>query len=165
MLIGKMRKMDYYILLLHIFIFHFDISIFIYYFSLFFYYKTNTGFFCNATYGPVENYAIYPCPTGHYCPDGTTHSTRFPCPRGTFRNTTKGENPDDCEPCSAGFACDQEGISQPVTPCSPGYYCRFGANTTTPRLGNNADECFTGHYCEEGILFSLIKVFISLNFE
>lgn len=59
---------------------------------------------------------------------------------------------EDCVPCLAGFACDRQGINDPVTPCEAGYYCRYGANTTTPKLGAQADECFPGHYCQEGIV-------------
>ena len=48
------------------------------------------GYFCDATlqndtfcsHG-VQNPA--PCPTGHYCPNGTRYGTEFGCPNGTFR--------------------------------------------------------------------------------
>ena len=46
------------------------------------------GFYCNATFGPVVNYATYICPEGFYCPNGTRFPEEFPCPRGTFNNRT-----------------------------------------------------------------------------
>ena len=45
-----------------------------------------------------------PCPTGHYCEDGTMVPT--PCPETTFRNVSGGEQINDCEPCTAGFMCN-----------------------------------------------------------
>ena len=36
------------------------------------------GFFCE---GPGEiDFASYPCPVGHYCPEGTTSDVQFACP-------------------------------------------------------------------------------------
>ena len=32
----------------------------------------------------------------------------------------------------------------------PGYYCTYGSNSSTPTLGDQADECPSGHYCPEG---------------
>ena len=55
----------------------------------------------------------------------------------------------ECTPCVGGMACDVQGMESPIRPCSPGYYCRLGANTTTPELGTNADVCPAGSYCPE----------------
>ena len=33
----------------------------------------------------------------------------------------------------------------------PGYYCHYGSNSSTPNLGEQADECPTGHYCPQGV--------------
>jgi hypothetical protein len=35
------------------------------------------GFYCNATFGPVINYATYVCPEGFFCPDGTRYPEEF----------------------------------------------------------------------------------------
>lgn len=118
----------------------------------------SSGYYCNATFGPVVNYAIYPCPMGHYCPAGTKFDIQYPCAVGTFRNVTNGVSEEDCIPCSARYACEQTGTVSPTTLCAAGFYCRFGANTTTPRLGHQADECPAGHYCELG-RFIMIKTF------
>ena len=37
----------------------------------------------------------------------------------------------------------------PTQPCSPGYYCRSGAQTAAPQQGADADKCPVGHYCPE----------------
>jgi len=93
---------------------------------------------------------------GHYCPAGTKFDIQYPCAVGTFRNVTNGVSEEDCIPCSARYACEQTGTVSPTTLCAAGFYCRFGANTTTPRLGHQADECPAGHYCELG-RFIMIK--------
>ena len=49
------------------------------------------GYYCNATFGGVVNYATYICPEGYYCPNGTTFAEEFPCPPGTFNNRTGTE--------------------------------------------------------------------------
>jgi hypothetical protein len=46
------------------------------------------GYYCNATNGPVDNYASTVCPEGYYCPNGTEHAEQYPCPKGTFNNRT-----------------------------------------------------------------------------
>ena len=56
---------------------------------------------------------------------------------------------DECTPCVGGMACDVQGMDTPIRPCSPGYYCRVGANSTTPELGADADVCPAGSYCPE----------------
>lgn len=65
---------------------------------LFCHYQINPGqsscltcpemYYCNATFGPVVNFASYLCPEGYYCPNGTEHSEQYPCPKGTFNNRT-----------------------------------------------------------------------------
>lgn len=46
------------------------------------------GYYCNATFSPVVNYASTVCPEGFYCPNGTEHAEQYPCPKGTFNNRT-----------------------------------------------------------------------------
>ena len=108
------------------------------------------GYYCNATYGPVALYGTYECPQGYYCPLGTKYDTEYPCPPGTFLNRTKGERPQDCIKCIGGFACDSYGLANPWRLCAAGYYCKEGANTSTPRLGIKADECPAGRHCPTG---------------
>jgi len=44
------------------------------------------------------------CPTGAYCPAGST--LPVPCPRGTYSSGTNLDDPTDCTPCDPGFFCD-----------------------------------------------------------
>lgn len=46
------------------------------------------GYYCNATFSPVVNYASTVCPEGFYCPNGTEHAEQYPCPKGMFNNRT-----------------------------------------------------------------------------
>ncbi|RUS80256.1 hypothetical protein EGW08_011985, partial [Elysia chlorotica] len=107
------------------------------------------GFYCNATFGPVVTYDPYVCPEGFFCPNGTQYAEEHPCPVSTFNNITGLTNELDCQECVGGMACDQVGLTYPLRPCSPGYYCRNSAMTTTPTQGANADECPAGSYCPE----------------
>lgn len=60
----------------------------------------------------------------------------------------------DCTDCVGGMACDQNGLTYPLRPCAPGYYCRSGAMTTTPTQGQfqareiqvQGKECFDHFY-------------------
>ena len=47
------------------------------------------------------------------------------------------------------MACDETGLTYPKRPCSAGYYCIFGADSTTPSLGSQANICPTGSYCPQ----------------
>ena len=117
-----------------------------------------SGFYCNATYGPVVNFGIYECPQGFYCLDGTKHATEYPCPPGKYLNRTKGSSPSDCIPCSGRYACDSPGLANPIKLCSAGYFCKYGANTTTPTLGVSvADKCPKGMFCVEGKVLVITK--------
>lgn len=117
------------------------------------------GYFCNNTFGPVDNYNLFECPRGYYCPSNTKYATQHPCPPGTHQNLTKRVSPSDCLPCPAKFACDALGIIYPTKLCSAGYFCKYGSNSTTPSLGSNANECPPGRYCREGTFLWLLKMF------
>ena len=109
------------------------------------------GFYCNDTNGPVISYGQYICIEGHYCPGGTRYAEEFKCPPGTFNNRTGMDEKSDCLPCTGGFACDEWGLVKPNRLCGEGYFCREGANTTTPNLGDKANICPEGFYCPEGL--------------
>ena len=85
-------------------------------------------YYCNATFGPVVNYALYICPAGHYCPNGTKFSTEYPCDIGTFNNVTGLARQAECSPCIGGYYCGQKGLVYPNTECSSGYFCKSGTN-------------------------------------
>ena len=108
------------------------------------------GYYCNDTNGPVIRYGEYECIEGHYCPQRTKYAHEFKCPPGTFNNRTGAEELSDCLSCTGGYVCDEWGLARPNRLCGAGYFCREGANTTTPNLGNKADICPHGFYCPEG---------------
>ena len=58
----------------------------------------------------------------------------------------------DCLTCNARYACDEWGLVSPYKLCDAGYFCREGANSTAPNLGNKADVCPEGYYCLQGMV-------------
>ncbi|KAH3841623.1 hypothetical protein DPMN_115096 [Dreissena polymorpha] len=85
------------------------------------------------------------CPTGYFCLVNTTAKNTYPCPAGTFNNRTGLQSDTECTPCSGGFYCDNEGLSNPTGPCSAGYVCVSGSNTSMPTSG-------AGYTCPAGSL-------------
>lgn len=90
------------------------------------------------------------CPEGFYCPTGTKSSREFPCPVGTYSNTTGLENVTECRLCPQGYYCEGENITSPTGKCSAGFYCVLGATTPTPVLSVRGGPCPQGTYCPEG---------------
>ena len=45
------------------------------------------------------------CPAGHYCLQGTTISTNFPCPGGTYYAGTGATDEAFCLDCPEGHYC------------------------------------------------------------
>lgn len=43
------------------------------------------------------------CPSGYYCPEGTTDRNEFPCPSGTYNPETMKQSLRDCQPCDPGL--------------------------------------------------------------
>ncbi|XP_073441079.1 uncharacterized protein [Dendrobates tinctorius] len=85
-----------------------------------------------------------PCPSGHYCPEGTLSPK--PCPVGTLKNITGGSSMDSCVPCYAGYFCASVGLSSPTGLCSAGFFCPGNFTSTTP----TAFLCPKGHFCTAG---------------
>lgn len=83
-------------------------------------------YYCNATNAGVVNYALYLCPAGHYCPNGTRFAEEFPCDYGTFSNAVGLARQDQCSQCLGGYYCGEKGLTAPKTPCSSGYFCKKG---------------------------------------
>ena len=48
---------------------------------------------------------------GYYCPQNTRYSTEYPCPEGTYGDTTSNTQSSDCKAWPAGYYCDQKGQS------------------------------------------------------
>ena len=91
-----------------------------------------------------------PCPTGHYCPEGTKSSYEFPCPAGTYNTFGLQNNPSACKSCPAGSYCGSSGLGAVSGPCTAGYWCASAATTATPTDGTTGDECGIGEFCPEG---------------
>ena len=68
----------------------------------------------------AESFHVTACPEGHYCPAMTERADEFPCPKGTFYNSTGARNVSDCLPCTLGSYCETEGLSQPTGLCDAG---------------------------------------------
>ncbi|RUS80927.1 hypothetical protein EGW08_011308, partial [Elysia chlorotica] len=103
------------------------------------------SFYCNGT-GTIDTIL---CPSGHYCPLGSEYPT--PCPPGTYNPNTGMYELAHCLECEEGYACQNYGMSNSqTTPCSAGYYCGKGSNTTIPVGMSFGDVCPLGEYCPEG---------------
>lgn len=103
----------------------------------------------------ISNITSRHCPSGHWCPLGTSEPRK--CPPGTYFNETGAVNEFDCLDCPAGNYCP-EGSSFAV-PCSPGHYCEPGASAQVTCPGGyycNSEtfylkkECPINFYCERG---------------
>ena len=83
------------------------------------------------------------------------------CPKGTFVGETGSDKIEDCNPCTAGLACDERGLAapDPTKTCTAGYYCIMGAPRVNPSRVNDEDAgvitgtCQKGNYCEENIAY------------
>ena len=88
------------------------------------------------------------CPVGAYCPSGTKADDEFLCPAGTFVSTTASASVSDCGNCTAGYACENPGVSDPTTaPCDAGFYCLQASTYTTPESATYGGMCAPGQYC------------------
>ena len=104
-----------------------------------------SGYFC-----PGNTSEFFVCPIGHYCPNGTKFSNEFPCPEGTYSNSTTRSSVTDCLPAPPGYYASGTGNIEPDGFCHHGYYCPAGAISPTPYC--NTSLCETGGRCEPGML-------------
>ena len=79
-----------------------------------------SGYYCDNVQDPVVLYNNSTCPECYYCPLNTERANQYPCPRGTFNNLTNRVEESDCQPCSGGMYCDQEGLGYPAGQCDAG---------------------------------------------
>ena len=106
-----------------------------------------------------------PCAQGHYCPVGTPATNKFPCPPGTFTDSSNLTSSSECTACPEGHYCIG-GESGPHNVCPPGHYCPVGTRfahefpcpktTYNPDSGNSSVSsclnCTIGNFCEEGFI-------------
>lgn len=96
------------------------------------------------------DYTPYPCPEGHYCPNGTEWATQYGCPAGTYNPYTQLRMEDQCTPCDAGKFCSGVGKSNVSGDCAERYWCISGASSATPIDGSTGQLCPEGHFCPSG---------------
>lgn len=102
------------------------------------------------------------CEAGFYCPSkqsfdesGETYTT-IPCPKGTYIDLESRVKEDDCLPCPATYACEEEGMSAAPSSadqkCAKGFWCKSSAETRWPVTERSGyyGPCPAGYYCEEG---------------
>ncbi|KAL8434921.1 hypothetical protein ACSSS7_002808 [Eimeria intestinalis] len=101
------------------------------------------------------------CPTGHFCPWGSTEPT--PCFAGTFNPHKEGGDTSACLLCIRGYICAAEGLGDLGSEhqCPAGHYCLEGSQspipcppgTYTEARGSSSEAecslCPAGAYCPE----------------
>jgi hypothetical protein len=102
------------------------------------------------------------CPAYYYCPEGTSDYITYPCPGGTFSETTGRWLSSQCTNCTEGYFCPGDNSPQPCPAgrwnqyqgidsmhdcdrCSPGYACPSTGMTETTSV-----PCGAGYYCPAG---------------
>ena len=91
------------------------------------------GYYCTLgakVKAPVDEITGNKCPTGKYCPSGT--SVPYLCLPGTYSNATGNKQVGDCTQCEQGKFCGNWGLTSPSGPCWAGYYCPGGQNSSHP---------------------------------
>ena len=112
--------------------------------------------------GVANDNSASACQAGYYCPMGTLAPDQFPCPAGTYSDSTSLTAADECTPCDSGFYCDYGFTSNIMNqyPCRNGYYCPEGSLAETPcpsgfyndqiKKSDISDclNCPAGYYCD-----------------
>jgi sugar lactone lactonase YvrE len=99
------------------------------------------------TYCPNSGMTVgFVCPQGQFCSGGNNTG---PCPKGTYSAVTSLAMPSECTPCTAGYYCDELGMTIPIKQCGPGYYCSGGAFVAQPN-DSTGGPCAAGYVCGYG---------------
>ena len=102
------------------------------------------------------------CSPGHFCPEGTSTSTDFDCPAGTYSNRTNLASASQCTSAPPGYWA-AGGLSYISGGCDVGYYCPLGSlsaqeyacpegtwsNETTMHALYQCQDCAPGYFCGE----------------
>lgn len=72
------------------------------------------GYYCDSSMGPVQDFSLYPCPRGYYCPVGTAKAMHHSCPVGTYSPQKGLTSITECQLCPAGKFCSLAGITAPT---------------------------------------------------
>ncbi|KAG8524769.1 hypothetical protein J0S82_017747 [Galemys pyrenaicus] len=73
-----------------------------------------SGYYCDSSMGPVQDFSLYPCPQGYYCPLGTAVATHHSCPVGTYGSRKGLRSIRECQLCPAGKFCALAGLTAPT---------------------------------------------------
>lgn len=76
--------------------------------------QSRPGYYCDSTAGPVQDFSLYPCPLGYYCPLGTAVATQHSCPVGTYGPWSGLGSIAECQPCPSGKFCALAGLGAPT---------------------------------------------------
>lgn len=70
------------------------------------------------------------CQPGHFCPPGSIHPTDYPCPPGTYTDSSNLTCAAQCTECPPGMFCASGtgGDSSPPLPCFSGHFCPLGTS-------------------------------------
>ena len=102
------------------------------------------------------------CAPGYYCPMGTTFATQYPCPSGTYSDSTMLTQQSECTPCPPGFRCNTGTSTSTLATCIAGYYCPLGT-----ALGNEVlrDRLYISQNCNISLLcrFHALEVTIRIQ--
>nr|XP_006821768.1 PREDICTED: multiple epidermal growth factor-like domains protein 10-like [Saccoglossus kowalevskii] len=107
-----------------------------------------SGFYCDPyEYGNITGVIVpMDCIPGHYCPIGTEYAEQNKCEIGTFSNQSNLASQNECTDCTAGYYCEEAGLTAPTAVCYAGYYCAGRAETPTPTDGVTGNICPMGRY-------------------
>ncbi|KAJ1432528.1 hypothetical protein B484DRAFT_327254, partial [Ochromonadaceae sp. CCMP2298] len=105
------------------------------------------GFYCPDS--GMTAYQNYTCPAGYYCAEATSSPTR--CPPGSYSPLTGNRNVSQCTPCTSGYYCELDGLTEVTGPCDAGYYCTISSiSKVQATVTDTGGPCSKGHYCLSG---------------
>lgn len=124
---------------------------------------------CPPRYYCVNKNKADPCPQGRACPGNTGFNMTL-CPRGTYSNVEMLLDVSECKPCDPGSYCDAPGLTAVSGPCTAGFYCHSGVDTSAPS-GNNSgfggehitlkfDTILTSYNCSALYNFSALFLYL-----
>ncbi|KAE9138231.1 hypothetical protein PF007_g1495 [Phytophthora fragariae] len=119
------------------------------------------------TYCPTGSSEPQTCPLGYYCLEGTRTANQYPCPAGTYSGNQTGlVLASQCHECPVGRYCPeasssptncQAGTYNPQTGAADSYEClACPPGWSCPHVGqsNYVDRCAKGHYCPGGTVLA-----------
>ena len=72
------------------------------------------GYYWDSSARPIQDFSLYPCSQGYYCPLGTVMATQHSCPVGTYGPRKGLRSITECQLCPAGKFCALAGLKAPT---------------------------------------------------